>query len=317
MGAGPETVTTVFLEAALALLADGREEADIALSKLSSDRASLAATLDLKHIEVQAWNPVGKHALDVFDRLRLEPEDDQVIPNAIICLQAYKHSIEVLSVERAKATIARDEAGSRVVQWFETKGINRQMKSNHPENRTLLGLISDILIGADRLQTMESWLCKKHKAPKAVPGSPSFNRKIPWKGYLYSAMLPSLAWWNPSGAMDDALNYFSKTAEYMVNRHYISHAYPLIAIVKIMTDPHKLCLDSGGFDRCLAVVERIGLLTQDFSTQMHLTLAHLKICHPLHPDPSPWLDFLRDIELDPLHSSRFFAPKGEKVNLHK
>ncbi|KAK7995855.1 hypothetical protein PG991_015322 [Apiospora marii] len=289
-------------------------QASIGSSKLSSDRASLSAAADLKHIEVKAWKNDGKHALDVLDRLCLEPHDDQVIPKAITCLQAYKHSIEHLSVEDAKVVLANDEAGNRVVHWFETEAINQQIKRNHPENGTLLQLISDILTGASRLKKMESWILAPNKLFKELSDKDSLRSVNLWRSMLYTAILQSLLWWHPQGAKDDALDYFSNTCEHIVTYwpvYRINYGYPRVAIQQMMANPELLCIDSRCFDRCLATLERMGLQVKTHNSVHHfLTLAHIRMLHPFHPDPDPFLSFVRDVDADLLHSARFYARRG-------
>ncbi|KAK7967184.1 uncharacterized protein PG986_001461 [Apiospora aurea] len=284
---------------------------------LPSDRASLDAALGMKHVEVEAWKHDGKHALDVLDGLCLEPHDVQAIPKAIKCLEAYKHSIQDLSVDDAKATIARDEAGNRVVQWFETEAINQQIKGNHPENRALLQLISDILIGADRLPKLESWIRTNSRTPKGVTDKRALFIIELWKGNLYANMFNSLVWWHPDGAQDDAMDYLSNSYEYMLHDtlNMIPHVQAKTRIMGIMKNPDLVCLDPRSFDRYLASFERHMFLTRDFSVRIQFDLAGIKMVHPFHPDPYPFLDFLGEVLSDPLHTWRFYAIEGRKRSL--
>ncbi|KAK8065882.1 hypothetical protein PG997_012629 [Apiospora hydei] len=229
----------------------------------------------------------------------------------------YRPTVEALSVDDAKATIARDEAGNRVVQWFETEAINQQIKGNHPENRTLLQLISDILIGAIRLQKLESWIRTNTRPPKDVTDKRAIFIIKEWKGNLYAKMFHSLVWWHPDGAQDDAMDYFSNSYEYMLHDtlSVVPHIQAKTSISSIMKNPDLVCLDPRSFDRCLASLERHMFLTRDFSVRMQFDLAGIKMVHPFHPDPHPFLDFLGEVLSDPLHPWRFYAIQGAKRSL--
>ncbi|KAK7954323.1 hypothetical protein PG996_015207 [Apiospora saccharicola] len=249
--------------------------ARIGLSKLSSDRASLGFAVDLKHLE------------------------------------AYKYSIEHLSIDDAKVTLANDEAGNRVVHCFETEGVNQQIKRNHPENGTLLELISDILIGAGRLKKIESWLAEPLQLPRGLSDNRSIRSAGRWKSDLYVSILHSLIWWHPQGAMDDALDYFSNTYDQWLasgfKRVGVSQVRASVTIGKIMTNRELLCISSSCYDRCLATTERFLDLVMDCFPQRDFELARIKLNHPFNPDPDPFLNFVREVESDPLHNFRFSA----------
>ncbi|KAK8135955.1 hypothetical protein PG984_003895 [Apiospora sp. TS-2023a] len=264
-----------------AIPAEQDGQARIGLSKLSSDRASLS-----------------------------------VIPKAIICLQAYKYSIEHLPVDDAKVTLANDEAGNRVVHWFETEGVNQQIKRNHPENGTLLKLISDILIGAGRLRKIESWLAEPIEFPRGLSDRRSKRLASWWKSDLYASILQSLIWWHTQGAIDDALDYFSNSYEQMLTSGFesfgISQVRARLTICKILTNRELLCISSSCYDRCLATMERFSDFLMDFTSLRHFELARIKLNHPFVPDPDPFLNFVREVESDPLHNYRFYGRKGRK-----
>lgn len=177
--------------------------------------------------------------------------------------------------------------------------------------------MSDILVGAGRLQKIESWLTKPN--PKELYGAKDRRGFNVWKGSLYASVLTSLTWWHPQGAIDNALDYFSETCEPMIRfeaGHFISYIPLLIITQRLMTNPGLLCIDSDCFDRGLAAMRRLILLVRDFGPHNFLSMTLAKLLHPSHPDPDPFLNYMREVDEDPFHMARFYASKGFKLKTY-
>ncbi|KAK8004222.1 hypothetical protein PG989_003941 [Apiospora arundinis] len=282
-----------------------------ALSRLSSDRADLQATLQLKRLSEKAWAEDGRHALDLLDRLCLETHGDLAITKAVICLEAYKHRFGRLSVKDARTILASDDAANRVVQWFETKGVIQHLRHRHPDYKKLLALISDILIGAGRLQKLESWLLEPWFPPTTLPSKCWDGGDHPWKGNLYGSMFESLVWWHPSGDMDDALDYFLKSHKYVFHTVF-GYVQARVSMLRILGNPKGLCFNPGLFGRCITALERLTLEEDELDPRGLLRLASIKLRHPLDPNPYPFLWFMRDVDSDPLHARRTLASNEQK-----
>ncbi|KAK8856967.1 hypothetical protein PGQ11_012879 [Apiospora arundinis] len=267
-----------------------------ALSRLSSDRADLQATLQLKHLSEKAWAEDGRHALDLLDRLCLETHGDLAITKAVICLEAYKHRFGRLSVKDARTILASDDAANRVVQWFETKGVIQHLRDRHPDYKKLLALISDILIGAGRLQHKTRVLAIGAMVSSYYIAQQMLGR---WRPPLERQSIRSDVW-------------VTRMSHKYVFHTVFGYVQARVSMLRILRNSGRLCLNPGLFDRCITALERLTLEEDELDPRGLLRLASIKLHHPLDPNPYPFLWFMRDVDSDPLHARRTFASKEQK-----
>lgn len=87
---------------------------------------------EIKAIGIASRQDDGRKALDVLDRVN-EPKE-LLILKGIECLAAYRDYFTRMSIEDAKAVLAANNAGVRVLAWAWQPAVKEQIEANHPDN---------------------------------------------------------------------------------------------------------------------------------------------------------------------------------------
>ncbi|KAK5624370.1 hypothetical protein RRF57_000086 [Xylaria bambusicola] len=280
-----------------------------------TDALSLDLALELRRIEVLAFQDNGSNALDILKALD-ESDGDIMVLKGMRCLQAYRKRIRPLSLEEARKVIDIDDAGKIVQDWFFQPRVRAAIETNYGENKIFLSLVAYILVGAGKATTLRTWMKQQRKGLKTTSlNNKMIYEKYKWKDTAMAMLVTALITWHPRGLADAGYDYFSmEYEEYWpkmggpmefyqgitrspwaqtvthIDQNYLSKSYP--------ASVHS-------FERCASHVIDYHNRTDPFYEPM--ITAALQTVHPTRPSADLYVSLLREICEDQEHPFRFFC----------
>ncbi|KAI0457723.1 hypothetical protein F5B21DRAFT_501110 [Xylaria acuta] len=274
---------------------------------------SLDQALELRGIEMQAYRDGGRDALGILKYLA-DGDGNRMVLKGILCLQAYHNRLSTLSVTEAENIIAADDAGRIVHDWVSQPNVWKKIVSNHEDSKTLLQLVTYILVGARQTATIETWMGgPRNIGPKTIPEVKAIGEQFKWKSIMMWLSTKALISWHPEGLADYGYDFFSrKFDESWLNPkltgdfHSFSEHLWLCVMTALKTNyiSNKHAASSRSFERCANRMVAFWRLCcppgQTFST------GFMALKHPNRPSADRFLTACREIYRDRDHPLRSY-----------
>ncbi|RYC55349.1 hypothetical protein CHU98_g10859 [Xylaria longipes] len=272
---------------------------------------------------MQASRDGGRNALYILKNLE-DGDGNIIVLKGIICLQAYYDRINMLPVEEAESIIAADDAGRIVHDWVSQPHVWKEIESNHEYNKTLIQLVTYIIVGARQTTMIETWMGEPKNIEISLASDlKAFQKQFKWKSIMMRSSTAALISWHPEGLADSGYDFFSRnfdktwinsngTDDYKLSRYLWSD------VTTMLSDDYmskKQAASSRSFERCANHIIAGTRLYCPPGQALETGLMALN--HPNRPSAHQFLAACREVCHDRDHPLRSFWPRGSSKSASK